>query len=83
MAFYEKRRNGLGSAFLVEFERTLQLIQQYPESGRPLRNRFRQILTNRFPFAVIYAERDQELLVIAVAHTSRKPGYWKNRLQES
>ena len=83
VGFYETRRNGLGSAFLVEFERSLQLIQQHPESGRPLESRFRQMLTNRFPFTIIYVEREQEFLVIAVAHTSRKPGYWKNRLLES
>lgn len=41
------------------------------------------MLTNRFPFTIIYVEREQEFLVIAVAHTSRKPGYWKNRLLES
>ena len=83
VAFYEKCQSGLGAAFAVEFERTVQLVQQYPESGRSLGSRFRQMLTNRFPFALIYAEREQELLVIAVAHTSRKPGYWKDRLLES
>ncbi len=41
------------------------------------------MLTNRFPFAIIYIERDQEFFVIAVAHTSRKPDYWKDRLRES
>lgn len=83
VAFYEKRRNGLGAAFAQECERTTQLIRQYPESGRSFGNRFRRMLTNRFPFAIIYIERDQEFFVIAVAHTSRKPDYWKDRLRES
>jgi toxin ParE1/3/4 len=81
--FYEKRLKGLGAAFVVEFERAVQLIQKHPESGRFLGNRFRQVLTNRFPYAIIYLERDQNIFVIAVAHTSRKPGYWKDRLTDS
>jgi hypothetical protein len=36
VAFYEKRQSGLGAAFAVEFEKTVQLIQQFPDSGRPL-----------------------------------------------
>jgi toxin ParE1/3/4 len=83
VAFYEKRQSGLGAAFAVEFERSVRLIQLFPDSGRPLGNRFRQVLINRFPYAVVYIERVEEFFVIAVAHTSRKPGYWKDRLTDS
>ena len=82
VAFYEKRHTGLGAAFTIEFEKSLQLIQQYPESGRPIGKRLRRVLTNRFPYAVIYLDRDVEFFVIALAHTSRRPGYWKDRLTD-
>jgi plasmid stabilization system protein ParE len=82
VAFYEKHQTGLGAAFVIEFEKSVQLIQHYPESGRPIGNRFRRVLTNRFPYALIYIERDEEFFVIAVAHTSRRPGYWKDRLTD-
>ena len=62
--------------------RSVELIQQYPDSGRPMARGFRRVLTNRFPYAVIYVERDTDLFVIAVAHTSRRPGYWKERLAD-
>ncbi len=44
---------------------------------------FRRVLTNRFPYAVIYVERDADYFVIAVAHTSRRPGYWKDRIADA
>jgi toxin ParE1/3/4 len=82
VAFYEQRRIGLGAAFIREFERSVELIQQYPDSGRPLGKVYRRVLTNRFPYAVIYVERDADFFVIAVAHTSRRPGYWKDRIAD-
>ena len=82
MAFYEQRRTGLGAAFIREFEKSVELIQQNPDSGRPMGEGYRRVLTNRFPYAVIYVERDADFFVIAVAHTSRRPGYWKDRLEE-
>jgi hypothetical protein len=35
---------------------------------------------SRFPYLVIYAPLPDELLVLAVGHQHRKPGYWRERL---
>jgi toxin ParE1/3/4 len=40
----------------------------------------RRYLLRQFPFTLIYRERAANIQIIAVAHTSRKPGYWKQRL---
>jgi hypothetical protein len=34
----------------------------------------------RFPYAVVVRAEASELVVIAFAHTSRRPGYWRDRL---
>jgi hypothetical protein len=34
----------------------------------------------RFPYDIVVRERVDEIIVVAVAHQSRRPGYWKNRL---
>lgn len=41
----------------------------------------RRCLLPRFPYAVFFIERAQNLWVISVAHTSRKPDYWNGRLR--
>jgi toxin ParE1/3/4 len=80
--FYDERQRGLGAALISEFVKATQFIQQFPSSGRPIGNRMRRVLTNRFPYAIIYLEYRDEFLVVAVAHTSRRPGYWKERMKQ-
>ena len=40
----------------------------------------RKCLLMRFPYMVIYAPLKDELLVLAVGHQHRQPGYWRERL---
>lgn len=39
----------------------------------------RRYLLKRFPFLVVYRQRDGAIQVIAVAHGCRRPGYWRDR----
>ena len=40
----------------------------------------RRILLRRFPYAVIVLPRPSETLVVAIAHTRRRPLYWLDRV---
>lgn len=68
----------LGLAFLAEFERATKVIQDNPKLGAVFRRR-RRFHLRRFPYSVIYQVAATELRVIAVAHQSRRPGYWAGR----
>jgi toxin ParE1/3/4 len=40
----------------------------------------RRCMTKKFPYAILYTiEPDDSILIVAVMHCSRKPGYWKER----
>lgn len=39
----------------------------------------RRCFPNKFPFSLVYVERETEVYVIAIAPDRRKPGYWKAR----
>lgn len=39
----------------------------------------RRYVLRRFPFSLIYRERNGVIQVIARAHHRREPGYWKRR----
>ena len=60
---------------------TIELIVAYPEIGelRPGRRPSRQFQVSGFPYKVAYRIREQDIYVVAVAHTSRRPDYWKGR----
>jgi plasmid stabilization system protein ParE len=48
--------------------------------GVPKRLGVRRRLVPRFPYAVVYMELEQEILILAVAHLRRRPGYWRGRV---
>lgn len=79
--WYEERRPGWGGRLLDAVSSTLALIESYPEIGSPRRGRIpaRQLKVRGFPYVVTYRIRPDDVYIVAVAHTSRRPGYWKGR----
>lgn len=40
----------------------------------------RKVRLKQFPFSLLYNDRPNYIWVVAVAHGSRQPGYWKKRI---
>lgn len=78
--FYESRSNGLGNDFLDDVQRAVDRLSEYPHSGEPVDSRLRRTLLHRFPFSLIYAVEPASIVIIAVAHHGRAPGYWRSRV---
>jgi len=77
---YNQQAPGLGDSFLVEFLRTIQLIERYPNGWHPLSNQTRRCRLRRFPYGVIYNIHQDDILVVAVAHLHRRPAHWHGRV---
>jgi ribose 5-phosphate isomerase B len=78
-AFYELREPGLGETFLHELSITLQLLAEYPLSCQIMFDPYRRAQIRRFPYGVVYYVGNEKIIVLAVAHSSRRPGYWRKR----
>ena len=83
--WYESRQAGLGQDFLSELDRGLDLILESPATwpiwpGLPASLGIRRFLLPRFPFGIAYEAEENGIIVVAVAHLARRPGYWKDRL---
>jgi len=39
----------------------------------------RRCLVKNFPYGIIYQEKENYILIIAIANLHRKPNYWINR----
>jgi|ERR1035437_4698436 plasmid stabilization system protein ParE len=77
--FYEDASSGLGEAFLDDVRHVIDRLCQYPDSGVIVRGSLRGVLLSRFPFRIIYSVEGDSILVVAVAHQRRRPGYWIER----
>jgi plasmid stabilization system protein ParE len=80
IAWYGRQSPGLGEAFLSETLQVIRLIEQYPAAWHPLTPDIRRCRLSRFPYGVIYAVADVDIVVLAVAHLHRAPTYWKDRI---
>lgn len=78
--FYEERSPGLGRDFLDQVERTIESIAVHPHSGRQISENIRRRILGRFPFAILYSLEPDRIVIVAVMHLHRQPGYWKARL---
>lgn len=71
---------------MAAVERCLALIAEAPERWPiyPMRRRVvylvRRYVMQEYPYVLPYYVWGDTVFVLAVAHTSRKPGYWLSRL---
>lgn len=79
-AYYEQNVTGLGERFGGEVRRTLERLFEYPELGFRIDADLRRLMLTRFPYSLIYSFTSDLLRVVAVAHTHRRPGYWRSRV---
>lgn len=80
IAFFEQRHPQLGAKFTIEVEQAIERILEAPDRWRLIEEDVRRCLTHLFPYGILYTIESEHILVVAVMHCSRKPGYWKNRL---
>lgn len=78
--FYEAESAELGFEFLDDVQRVIDSLREHPKLGQTVGRGLRWALLRRFPFSLIYSEEADEILVVAVAHQRRRPGYWRGRI---
>jgi toxin ParE1/3/4 len=79
--WYEGREPDLGVAFLEAVEALFGRIEHTPQQFAPINARepYHRALVARFPYHVFFEILEDRVVVIAVAHERRRPGYWRSR----
>ncbi len=77
--YYELRQHGLGADFLDEIDSALADIQANPGHCPIGKHSIRKKVLSRFSYVLLYREDQAEIIIQAVMHTSRRPGYWYGR----
>ena len=83
-AWYEQERQGLGAEFAEAIEAAIDVIEDgflplSPMPGSSSDLGAKRLILRRFPYDIVIVDRGNERIVVAFAHHSRKPGYWRGR----
>ena len=79
--YYADCQVGLELRFIACVEAALRQISEAPTRWRFFEEDVRRCLVHVFPYAVLYSIESDYVLIIAVMHCSREPGYWRRRIE--
>lgn len=77
--FYHRRQAGLELRFMASVERALEQLVATPTRWRLFEDDVRCHRVSVFPYAVLYTIESDYVLIVAVMHGRRAPGYWRAR----
>ena len=80
MRFYKSRGRELGVRLSSEVRATIRRILETPERWRFMEADVRRCLVRVFPYSVLYTVEAEFILIIAILHQKREPGYWRHRM---
>lgn len=79
--YYESKDAGLGIRFRDQIADILKVVITAPYLWRERTSGYRRVNCPVFPYYIAYVVRDDALVVVAVAHSMREPGFWHTRLE--
>lgn len=78
--WYFERSPKAADAFLAEIDISFAQIVSHPQLYPSFTKNTRRRVLERFPYSVIFQEKDDIILVIAIAAAKRRFGYWRRRI---
>lgn len=79
--YFDAQDEGLGNRFLTAIDKAIREIAKAPLAWpRTKHGTRKRILVKPFPYTIHYKIVRDELVIVAVAHQSREPDYWKQRV---
>lgn len=79
VAFYNEAQPGLGSRFTTAVEEAAVRATTFPLAGSPSIADTRRVILKGFPFSLFYRPEGDGIVIFAVSHHARHPGYWVGR----
>ena len=79
--YYAEQNVNLAQKFIDKVESAVYLIRDSPKLFPTIDGDVRRCLTQKFPYVILYTIEADFILILAVMHCKKKPGYWKSRLK--
>lgn len=81
MAWYRERSPRAAEGFWLKVQEARRSMALFPLASPTITGNVRRFILSNYPYDLIYAIRPAEIVILAVAHHSRQPGYWLERLE--
>lgn len=81
LSWYRERSQHVAEDLWLRVRDARRSILLYPLASPLIERRVRRFILPGFPYDLIYVVFDDEIVILAFAHHSRQPLYWKSRLQ--
>jgi uncharacterized secreted protein with C-terminal beta-propeller domain len=78
--YYDDLIFGLGKSFIIEIEKTINIIKRNPLAYPIIKKNIRKAVIMKFPYSILYIIEKDLIYLLAIMHQKRKPNYWHTRL---
>ncbi len=78
--WYAQRSLGAAIGFAAEVDAAVELIAADPARYPRSYGGCQYCALHRYPYLVIYHRTQDKVVVVAIAHAKRSPGFWRDRL---
>ena len=78
--FYFEEDPSVEFRFAECVDNAIEQVTRRPSSWPVIEGAVRRFVVEIFPYSLLYSIEEDFVLIIAVAHQSRHPEYWKDRL---
>ncbi|MDO9225131.1 MAG: type II toxin-antitoxin system RelE/ParE family toxin [Pseudomonadota bacterium] len=82
MAWYRERSPRAAEGLWLKVLEARRSMALFPLAAPLISENVRRFILSGYPYDLIYAVRVEEIAILAVAHHSRQPGYWLERLEQ-
>ena len=79
--FYNAQQPHLGRRFVCAVEESSKRVRVDPLLYPVVADDVRRCLVRTFPYSILFLVKRTKIVVVAVMHLHRKPGYWKHRVE--
>jgi toxin ParE1/3/4 len=77
--YYTEQQVEVAQAFINAIEDTIYRVREAPDRYGAIDDDVRRCMSRRFPYGILYTVELDYIIILAVMHCSREPGYWKSR----
>ncbi len=77
--WYAERSVGAAIRFASAVEVALEAVVKDPDRFPRVSGGCAYCALRRYPFRIVFRNDPQRLVVVAIAHAKRRPGYWRIR----